>query len=156
VNSGSSASKLVAGLYSGNHGKPGALVTQGSLASPVVGAWNKLALSGKVSTSATYWIAVLAPSGTLRYRDTASGATAYASSGGRLTSLPSTRKGGSSYAAGPVSAYAVGTAASTPPTGDSTPPSIPADSRSPASARPGHALMEGFERRHRLPAECQR
>jgi chitodextrinase len=125
VDSGSGASKLDAGLYGDSGGKPGALVAQGSLASPVAGAWNKVALSGKVSAGATYWIAVLAPSGTLRYRDSAGGATAYASSGGRLTSLPSTWKSGSCYAAGPVSAYAIGIAASTPPAGDSTPPSIP-------------------------------
>src|SRR5882672_3593837 len=71
VDTGSTATSLVAGLYADAAGKPGALLGAGTLTSPAAAAWNTVALTTGVSvTSGTaYWIALLGPSGTLRFRD---------------------------------------------------------------------------------------
>src|SRR5262245_11907660 len=58
VDSGSTASKLVAGLYNDAAGKPGTLLTQGTLNAPVAGAWNTVtAPSAQITAGANYWFA---------------------------------------------------------------------------------------------------
>ncbi len=70
VDSQSTAPSLVAGLYSDANGAPGSLLGQGSV-TPATGAWNNVPLPAiSVAAGRTYWIALLAPSGTLYYRDT--------------------------------------------------------------------------------------
>jgi hypothetical protein len=70
VDATSAATKLVVGVYTDNGGHPGTLIAQGSLASPVAGAWNDVPLAGGAIAQATpYWLALLSPAGTLRYRD---------------------------------------------------------------------------------------
>ena len=61
VDTGSTATTLIAGLYADAAGKPGALLGSGGLSGPVSSAWNTIAMtSGVPVTSGTaYWIAVL-------------------------------------------------------------------------------------------------
>src|SRR5205823_7779449 len=70
VDTGSTGAPLVAGLYGDSGGHPAGLLASGSLASPVPGAWNDVAIpAASVTAGAVYWRAVLSPGGTLRYRD---------------------------------------------------------------------------------------
>jgi chitodextrinase len=125
VDSGSSATALVAGLYADASGHPGTLLAQGRLSgSPVRGAWNTVPLSSTASirSGSTYWIAILSPSGALKFRDARSGSSSNPSETSAqtgLTSLPSGWRTGKSYRDGPLSAYAVGTVA------DTAAPSVP-------------------------------
>jgi outer membrane protein assembly factor BamB len=108
LDSGSSATSVVAGLYSDASGHPGTLLTQATLAAPVAGAWNTIAVTPvAVSGGSSYWLALLGPSGTIKFRDRCcgGGTTSEASAQTTLTSLPSTWSGGGVYHDGPVSAY---------------------------------------------------
>lgn len=108
VDSSSTASKLVAGLYADSGGRPGALLTQGTLNAPVAGTWNAVVVPGaNVTSGASYWIAVLSPlsSGTLKFRDTPSGVRAETSSQTNLTTLPVTWTTGAAYGDSPLAAY---------------------------------------------------
>jgi len=115
VDTGSTATSLVAGLYADAAGKPGALLGAGTLTSPAAAAWNTVALTTGVSvTSGTaYWIALLGPSGTLRFRDhcCSGGSASVASAQSNLSSLPVTWSGSATFSDGPLSAYG-GSAAS--------------------------------------------
>ena len=63
IDSGSAANKISAGLYTDSAGKPGTLLTQGSLANPIVG-WNGMGVpQATVSAGQTYWLALLSPVG---------------------------------------------------------------------------------------------
>jgi len=109
VDATSTATQLVTGLYASNGSHPGVLLTQGSLSAPVAGAWNTVPVpNATISAGVIYWIAILGPSGTLRFRDTLSGAaaSAEASAQSTLTSLPATWTTGSSFPNAPLSAYA--------------------------------------------------
>src|SRR5919201_3757632 len=67
-----SASKLLqVGLYTeGATGHPSLLLAHGALRNPVVGAWNTVILNPVAVTAGKhYWIALLDPIGTLRFRD---------------------------------------------------------------------------------------
>ena len=115
VNTGSTASSLVAGLYADAGGHPGALLSQGTLNAPTAGAWNDVPLLGVPVVSGTpYWVALLAPSGTLAFRDRCcgGGTAAETSSQTTLSALPASWTTGSAYKDGPFSAY--GTAAVAP------------------------------------------
>ena len=109
VDSGSTATSLVAGIYTDAGGHPGALLGAGALNAPVSAAWNDVPLTGATVVSGTvYWIALLAPSGTLKFRDRCcnGGSPAQASAQTNLSSLPANWTAGASYKDGPVSAYA--------------------------------------------------
>ena len=109
VDSGSTASKLVAGLYTDAAGKPGTLLTQGTLNGPVAGAWNTVTVpSAQITPGANYWFAILAPaqSGTLKFRDKFGGGSSQTSAALTLTTLPSSWTTGTMYTDGPLSAYA--------------------------------------------------
>jgi hypothetical protein len=119
VDASSTATKLTAGLYADNAGHPGALLGQGTLNSPVAAAWNNVPIpSVSVTNGASYWIALLSPSGagTLKFRDKGHGGqTAEVASQQTLTTLPATWSTGSTYKDGPGSVYAAGTNTSAPP-----------------------------------------
>src|SRR5690349_1487096 len=51
VDTGSVAKKLAAGLYTDNGGKPGTLLTQGSINAPAAGAWNTIPVPSTQVTS---------------------------------------------------------------------------------------------------------
>jgi hypothetical protein len=110
VDTGSTATKLIAGLYKDNNGHPGALLAQGTLQSPKAGGWNKISLPAKaVKAGSTYWIAILSPSGVLQFRDQVGGGRACETSvQSTLTSLPSTWTTDASYGEGRLSAYGAG------------------------------------------------
>ena len=109
VDSTSTATKLTVGLYANSGTHPGALLTQGTLSSPVAGAWNTVQVPGAaVSSGTVYWIAVLGPTGTgtLRFRDIAVGSAAETSAQSNLATLPAAWTTGSVYSNAPLSAYA--------------------------------------------------
>jgi outer membrane protein assembly factor BamB len=117
VDSASTATSLVAGVYANSGSHPGALLAQGTVSAPTKGAWNTLSVpAASITSGATYWIALLAPGGTLRFRDKACGcgSASETSSQTTLTTLPTSWTTGSNYADGPVSAYASGTTSTQP------------------------------------------
>jgi outer membrane protein assembly factor BamB len=98
VDSTSSASTLVAGLYADNGGHPGALLTQGSKTAPAAGAWADVSVPPvSILSGAKYWIGILSPSGTLKFR-IKSGGKAESPTATGLSSLPATWTTRSSYA----------------------------------------------------------
>ena len=110
VDTGSTATKLIAGLYNDNNGHPGTLLAQGTLQSPKAGGWNKVSLPAKaVKAGSTYWIAILSPSGVLQFRDQVyGGKPCETSAQSTLTSLPSIWTTGTVYGEGQLSAYGTG------------------------------------------------
>jgi hypothetical protein len=110
LNGTNQASQVVVGLYTDNNGKPGTLLGQTTITTPVNGTWNTATLPTGVSiTSGTnYWLAVLGPKsqGTIGFRDKASGGVgSHTSSQSNLTSLPATWSDGTSYATSSVSGF---------------------------------------------------
>src|SRR5437870_4478460 len=117
IDATSTATSIVAGVYASNGSHPGTLLAQGSLASPVGGTWNTIALpAASISSGSIYWIALLGPVGTVRFRDKACGCSTPSETSAQttLSALPSTWTSGSSYADGPISAYVSGSGATQP------------------------------------------
>ena len=103
------ATRLVAGLYVDNNGRPGALAAVGSLASLKGGAWNLVPIHSTVVTPRKYWLAVVGEGGTLRFRDRADGpCTSEDSSRAHLSTLPSSWNVGATSESCPISAYVEG------------------------------------------------
>ncbi len=122
----SAATKVVSGLYSNTAGNPGSLLTQGTVTSPTKGAWNTVVVPPVgITAGSAYWIAVLSPlgSGTIAFRDRASGGGSQSSSQNSLTALPATWSPGTKWSTSSMSAYASGDAISVTvtPTQTSTP-----------------------------------
>jgi outer membrane protein assembly factor BamB len=110
LDSSSTATKVIVGIYADNAGKVGALLTQATTTAPVGGAWNQVSVPGVgLANGAAYWVAILAPtgSGVVRFRDRAGG-TSETSSATTLTALPATWVTGVKYTDGPLSAYGLG------------------------------------------------
>ena len=108
LDSGTTATKVFAGIYSDSAGHPGALLAQGSITSPATAAWNDIPLTSASLTSGNqYWIAVLGQGGTVAFRDACcgSGALSETHANRALTSLPSGWSTGKVYHDGPLSAY---------------------------------------------------
>ena len=113
VDASSTASRILAGVYADNANSPGSLLAQGSISTVANGAWNDIPLPGGQITSGTkYWIAILAPSGTIRYRDRCCGGRGTQPSVthavGGLGALPASWTVGARYSDGPMSAYGSG------------------------------------------------
>jgi PKD repeat protein len=108
---GSTATSLVAGIYSDNNGHPGSRVARGTLSSPGDGGWKKVLLPPvRITAGTKYWIAILSPNGVFKFRD-GGGFTAglsEASAQNTLTKLPSTWTSGPQVLEGPLSAYGAG------------------------------------------------
>jgi outer membrane protein assembly factor BamB len=106
VDSSSTATTLVAGLYTDSAGHPGSLISQGNISQIAVGAWNDIPISGAIITAGTpYWLAILSTqSGTLRFRD-GGGCKSETSQQTNLVNLPSTWISGSIWPSCPLSAY---------------------------------------------------
>jgi len=108
----SAAGTVVIGLYNnaaGNH--PGTLLTTGSITGAVSNAQNSVTVPGvSVTAGQTYWIAVLAPSGTIKFRDRAGvgAGSSETSSQATLTALPNTWTTGTAFADGLMSAVGIG------------------------------------------------
>jgi hypothetical protein len=104
----SAGERVVVGLYADAGGSPGTLLTQGTIEAPVAGTWNAVAVPAvAVEAGASYWIAVLGPSGigSLTFRDAPCCGPAQVSAQGDLTSLPATWSTGGVYFNSPLSAY---------------------------------------------------
>jgi outer membrane protein assembly factor BamB len=111
LDSTSSATTVLVGVYNDSTGHPGNLLAQASLSTPAKGTWNQVPLpSAVISNGATYWIAILGPTGagTVRFRDRAGAGVSETSASATLTSLPSTWVTGKGYTDDPVSAYVLG------------------------------------------------
>ena len=116
VNSGTTATKLLLGVYSNNGSQPGSLLTSGSISSPRAGTWNDVTVGAVTLTQGTsYWIALLGTGGQIDYPDT-SGQTeaSYTDSASGMTSLPATYSSGTEYSASPASAYVNGMTSGSP------------------------------------------
>jgi hypothetical protein len=123
LDSHSNASSLKLGLYTDVNRHPGALLGQGSIASPAAGAWNSATLTPTFAATAgrVYWIAVLAPVGTVTFRDVSKGSgQSEASLQTTLASLPPGWATGKTYSDGPISAFGA-----TDLSADTQPPSVP-------------------------------
>jgi hypothetical protein len=110
VDTGNTATTLVAGIYTDAGSKPGTLLAQGTLTGVATGAWNAVTVpSATLTSGGTYWIAILAPTGTVRFRDRAGigGATQPCETSAQttLTTLPATWTTGARYNDGPLAAY---------------------------------------------------
>ena len=104
----STATTVILGVYSDRGGSPGTLLTQGTIAAPVNGAWNRVAVPAvAVTAGSVYWLVVLAPSGhgTIQFWDTSGGGSAIVSAQTTLTSMPTTWQNGARYPGSPISAY---------------------------------------------------
>ena len=111
VDTGSTATKLVAGLYTDKNGHPGTLLAQGTLGSPGSGGWKMVSLPPvSITAGSKYWVAILSPSGMLTFRDSGTwvGGLSETSSQSTLTKLPSTWTTGTYESEGPLSAYGAG------------------------------------------------
>ena len=129
VNSGTTATKLLLGVYSNNGGQPGSLLTSGSISSPRAGTWNDVTVGAVTLTQGTsYWIALLGTGGQIDYPDTWGGSgQSYTDSASGMTSLPATYSAGTEYSASPASAYVNGMTSGSPQQ-----PAAPTNSAAPA------------------------
>lgn len=107
VDSSSTASHAVVGIYSDKNGHPGTLQGQ-AMSNVMAGSWNYVQVpSLSVTAGQRLWISVLGPGGggTIRFRDTASGAGSETSAQHNLTVLPARWSTGKTWATGNLSAY---------------------------------------------------
>jgi hypothetical protein len=106
IDSGNLASQVAIGIYADNNGHPGTLLTQTSLTSPVVSAWNSVALPQlNLAAGTNYWIAILGTNGTIRFRDKSSSGNSETSFQTNLSALPATWQTGTTYLDDTLSAY---------------------------------------------------
>ena len=107
LDAGSSATSVKIGLYANSGNNAGALLTQGTIASPVAGSWNSVLVpTASVTAGTKYWIAVLGTGGVVKFRDVVTGGPAQVSSSTSLSSLPASWSPGVNYSSAPISAYA--------------------------------------------------
>jgi hypothetical protein len=111
LDAGSSASSVVVGLYSSAGAHPGTLLTSGTILSPAAGQNNEVSVpAAAVVAGQTYWLAVLGPSGTVKFRDR--GAVAAGSSETSqqtaLGALPASWTTGATFSDGLLSAVGIG------------------------------------------------
>jgi hypothetical protein len=111
LDAGSTAGSVVLGLYSNAGGHPGTLLASGTISAPIAGQNNEVTIaSTAVTAGQTYWLAVLAPSGTVKFRDRGGVAagSSEASQQATLTTLPAVWTTGASFSDGLVSAVGIG------------------------------------------------
>ncbi|MGZ4383981.1 MAG: hypothetical protein ACXVY3_05245 [Gaiellaceae bacterium] len=105
VDSGSGATRLLAGLYADRGGSPGKLLAQASL-KPSAGKWNSVGIpskTAKVVAGRPYWLALLGRGGKLVLRNTGLPAVARTTSG--AAALPASWSGAEALTAGLPAAY---------------------------------------------------
>ncbi len=111
LDAGSTATELVAGIYTDNKGHPGTLVAQGKLSLLKSGAWNSVPIPiVSVTAAQHYWIAVLGSKGQVGFRNiTGSAADLIETSAStKLTTLPSTWTRSTIQANSAMSVYGLG------------------------------------------------
>ena len=105
VDTGTTATRLLVGIYSNSSGHPGTLLAQTTLNGPVTG-WNTVPLSGITLQSGTiYWMSVLGPDGKVANRDVAGGGLSETSASTTLTALPPAWVTGHVWTDGPLTAW---------------------------------------------------
>ena len=108
LDSTSTVSQVVAGLYADAAGHPGSLLSQGISPQLVPGAWNTISIpTTSVTAGRAYWIAILGTtSGNMVVREGAGAScSSETSSQSALTSLPSTWATGGAGSTCPLSAF---------------------------------------------------
>jgi len=111
LDSSSTATELVAGIYKNNNGHPGALVAQGKLSQLKSGAWNSVAIPvASVTAGQPYWIAILGSKGQIGFLDQVGLSTGMmeTSASATLTTLPSTWTGSVTKANAAMSVFGNG------------------------------------------------
>jgi hypothetical protein len=111
LDTGSTATSLVAGIYKNSNGHPGALVAQGTLSTLKFGAWNSVQIPVVAVTAAQpYWIAILGSKGQIVFRDLIGSATGLmeASTSSTLTTLPRTWTGTAYQSNSAMSVFGLG------------------------------------------------
>ena len=111
VDSGSTATAMVAGIYSDAGGHPGTLLTKGMLSAPAPLAWNDITVpDASLVSGQKYWLALLGlGDGSLRFRDGLGiGCHSEGSRSATLTTLPATWQTGSAWASCNFSGHASG------------------------------------------------
>jgi hypothetical protein len=133
VDSLTTASTVIVGIYADQNHHPGALLSTGSVSALRDGSWNELALSaGSLTADSQYWLAVLSIDGTLHYRDRSRGSCkSETSAQANLSSLPTTWSTGGSSSNCPISAYVTPVPAMPP--ADPLPPVSPVEPTPPIS-----------------------
>jgi beta-glucanase (GH16 family) len=106
VDSPNSATTIVVGLYSNLRGSPGKLLSQATVNSFTMDAWNTFPVPAvDVTANTVYWIAVLGRGGTLAFRDGGTNCESSASAQTGLTELPASWVAGKSWPSCRLSAY---------------------------------------------------
>jgi len=108
LDSTSTVSQLIAGVYADAGGHPGQLLNYGSSSQLLAGAWNPIALPATSVVAGTpYWIAILGTgSGTPVFHDSTAGSCASeTSSQNSLTALPATWSTGAATSTCPASIF---------------------------------------------------
>jgi hypothetical protein len=108
VDSGSTASEVVLGIYSDKNGSPGNLRDHATITNVAAGSRNYVPIpSMSVTSGQRLWIAVLGPSGTgrIRFRDALDGTGSETSAQHGLTALPAKWSTGNTWATVKLSAY---------------------------------------------------
>jgi hypothetical protein len=108
VDSSSTATQAIVGIYSNRNGHPGALQEQAAISNLRAGSWNYVDVpSTQMTAGRQYWIAVLAPhgGGTVAFRDRRFHGLAMVSGRRDLTTLPTSWSGGHWMLLGSLSAY---------------------------------------------------
>jgi Concanavalin A-like lectin/glucanases superfamily/Fibronectin type III domain len=107
----STATELVAGIYSDIGGHPGVRLTQGKIISPKAGATNTVPINTTtIEAAKPYWIAILGSKGQIKFRIRGAASNPLETSASKvLTSLPSQWTTGTVYPSdGPMSVYGTG------------------------------------------------
>jgi hypothetical protein len=108
VDSSTTASQVVVGIYSDRYGQPGTLQDQATISNLRTGSWNYVDVpSTSVTAGRLYWIAVLQASGggTVAFRDRRFAGLASVSARHDLSALPTRWRGGRWTLSGLLSAY---------------------------------------------------
>jgi hypothetical protein len=117
IDSDSTATGIVVGLYSDSGGAPGTLLGQGSRSSPISEGWNTLSFPGlSISVGTRYWLAILGTGGRLKFRDDSTDGSCQQSVTSDATSVIPPSFGASWWDTCNVSAYLSGV--------DPVPPSL--------------------------------
>ncbi|MEC4749970.1 LamG-like jellyroll fold domain-containing protein [Methylomicrobium sp. Wu6] len=111
LDSSSTATELVAGIYKNNNGHPGTLVAQGKISNLKAGDWNSVPIPvASVTAGQPYWIAILGSKGQIAFHDQVGSSTSLmeTSASKTLTSLPSTWTGSVTKTNAAMSVYSTG------------------------------------------------
>jgi hypothetical protein len=157
VGRASKARSLVVGLYTNASGHPGRLIASGSAPSLQPGGWNGTPVAGRSLVSGrTYWLAVLAHGGTLRFRYAArSGCPSETSAARRLGKLPAPWHDARARARRcPISAFASALTASGPATNPALTGRVPGAGSSLVGKLPGGVAPIGETPSASLPFEA--